>query len=78
MSRLIPAIDALTPQRTVIQLLRIMLLIDIAPAIIGAIFLSLRFDPNVGLPALLLAFPTSIVLIVLVLPGLERRFGQAG
>ncbi|HET7378343.1 MAG TPA: histidine kinase, partial [Anaerolineae bacterium] len=76
MSRLIPAIDTLTPQRTVIQLLRIMLLIDIAPAIIGAIYLSLRFDPNVGLPALLLAFPTSIVLIVLVLPGLDRRFGR--
>lgn len=76
MSRLLPSIDTLTPQHTVIRLLRIILLIDLAPTLIGAIYLVLRFDLNVGLSALVLALPTGIVWISIMLPGFDRRLGR--
>jgi signal transduction histidine kinase len=76
MSRLIPTIDTLTPQHTVIRLLRIILLIDLAPTLIGVVYLALRFDVTVGLSALVLAMPTVFVWIIVMLPGLDRRLGR--
>jgi signal transduction histidine kinase len=76
MSRLLPSIDAATPQHTVVRLLRIMLSIDLAPALVSAVYLWIRFGSSLGLSALIVAAPTAIVWLIVMLPGLEHRLGR--
>lgn len=76
MSRLIPSIDTATPQHTVVRLLRIMLLIDLIPTIISAVLLWIRFGSATGLSALIVAVPSAIVWVFVMLPGLDRRLGR--
>ncbi len=76
MSRLIPDIDTTTPQHTVVRLLRIALSLDLAPSLLGAIYLWIRFGSSISAPAIALTVPSIIVWIMMMLPILEHKLGR--
>ncbi len=71
-----PSIDVIAPHNTAVRLLRIMLSIDLAPSIAGAIYLWLRYGSTPGLSVLLLTLPTALVWLWMLLPRLDRRLGR--
>jgi signal transduction histidine kinase len=59
-----------------VRMLRIALSIRMAPTILGTLFFGLRFGLSVAALALLVAWPTALVWLFVMLPGVERRLGR--
>jgi len=66
----------LAPMSNAVRLLRLALSLKLAPVILGAIFIGLRFGLPVPALALLTAGPTLFVWVFVMLPGIERRLGR--
>ena len=68
--------DILAPMSNAVRLLRLALSLKLAPVILGAIFIGLRFGLPVPALVLLTAGPTLLVWVFVMLPGIERRLGR--
>ena len=76
MGRLTSPINTLLPQATAVRLLRIMLLITLAPASVGATILWARLGADYALAMLLILWPIGLAWLAVMLPGLDQRLGR--
>jgi signal transduction histidine kinase len=71
-----PPTEMLVPLHTAVRLLRIMLSINLVLAIVGIVFPGLYFGVGASVLVALTSWPTALVWVFVMLPGLTRRFGR--
>ena len=67
--------DTIVPVKTAMRMLRIALALKIVPIVLAAIILLIRLGGEVLDDVVLVSWPSLLVLIFVLLPGVERRLG---
>ncbi len=71
-----PPTEMLVPLHTAVRLLRIMLSINLVLAMVGIVFPGLYFGMGASVLVALTSWPTALVWVFVMLPGLTRRLGR--
>ena len=68
--------ETIVPVKTAMRLLRIALVLKVVPLVLAAIVLLIRLGGQVLDDIILVSWPSLVVLLFVLLPGVERRLGR--
>src|SRR5512139_256329 len=68
--------ETIVPVKTAMRMLRIALVLKVAPLVVAALILLARLGGQVLDDIILVSWPSLLVLIFVLLPGVERRLGR--
>src|SRR5512139_2782616 len=68
--------ETIVPVKTAMRMLRIALVLKVAPLVVAALILLARLGGQVLDDIILVSWPSLLVLVFVLLPGVERRLGR--
>ncbi|HTP10982.1 MAG TPA: sensor histidine kinase [Anaerolineae bacterium] len=68
--------DTIVPVKTAMRMLRIALVLKVVPIVMAAVILIVRLGGDVVDDVIVVSWPSLLVLIFVLLPGIERRLGR--